>query len=319
MKCMTRISMLTLMLLLAGGSIAAEQSPVIAVGEITTAVRQWDMENMRTAIETAISKTRKFVLMERSRLDALLEERGLSLSGITEGINSLGGFGGVDYLLYGRVTQVNLESKYRVLVSVCDATVGLDVRTVDVRTGEIRFSESVRLSKNVATGDADADACRGLPLSSLEELSVDAAEIVARKLTISLFPIKIANIDGSRAFLNYGEPLLKKGDYVRVVRIGEGFVDPDSGEILGAEEVDAGMLRVAEVRTRYSIADIMLVRENFGVGDVGHKVAGKDATKAVELELAACEKARKNEERRCRKEGRRCDDAREARVRACGA
>ena len=296
----------------------AAEAPVIAVGEISSSVRQWDTENMRTAIETAVSKTRKFKLMERGGLDKLLEERGLSLAGITEGIDSLGGFGGVDYLLYGRVTQVGLESKNQLLFSQCEATLGLDVRTVDVGTGEIRFSESVRLSRNVATGDGGANACRGLAISSVEELSIDAAEMVARKLTISLFPIKIANVAGGQAFLNYGEPLLRKGDYLRVVRVGEGFVDPDSGEVLGAEEVEAGILLVADARPRYSIADIMLVRGEFGVGDVGHKVTGKSAVKAVRSELAACDKARKNEERRCRKPGIRCDDASAARINECG-
>ena len=250
---MRRVLGLATAAFVAAPSLAAEQAPVIGIGEIISSVRQWDTENMRTAIETAISKTRKFALMERSRLDDLLEERGLSLSGITEGIDSVGGFSGVDYLLYGRVTQVGLESKSQLLFTQCKATLGLDVRTVDVGSGEIRFSESVRLSRNVATGDANADACRGLPITSVEELSIDAAEMVARKLTISLFPIKIANVDGSKAFLNHGEPLLQKGDYVRVVRIGEGFVDPDSGEVLGAEEVEAGVLRIAEVRARYSI------------------------------------------------------------------
>ncbi len=297
---------------------AAEQAPVIAVGEITSSIQQWDTENMQTAIETAISKTRKFKLMERSRLDALLAERGLSLSGITEGIDSLGGFGGVDYLLYGRLTQVGLERKSYFLYTKCEASLGLDIRTVDVGSGEIRFSESIRLSKDVATGGSDDDPCRGLPITSVEELSIDAAEEVAWKLTVSLFPIKVANVDGSRAFLNYGEPLLERGDYVRVVRIGEGFVDPDSGEVLGAEEVKAGILRVSDVRSRYSIANIMLVWENFGVGDVGHKVIGRKDVKAVQSELSACDKARKNEERRCRKSGSKCDEATAARSRACG-
>ncbi|MYD97900.1 MAG: hypothetical protein F4X98_11020 [Gammaproteobacteria bacterium] len=296
----------------------AEQVPVIAVWPIESSVRQWDTENMRAAIETQINKTRKFKVMERGRLDTLLEEQGLSVSGITEGDDSLGGFGGVDYLLYGRVTQVALESKSQLLFTQCEATLGLDVRTVDRRTGEIRYSENVRLSKNVASGGADEDPCRGLPLSSVEELSIDAAETVANKLTISLFPVKIANVDGARVFLNYGDPVLTKGDYVRVVKLGSGFVDPDTGEVLGAEEVEAGVLLVTEVRAKYSIADVLLVREEFGVGDVGHKVSGKDAVKAVRSELAACDSARRNEQRRCRKAGPRCDEAREARIRACG-
>ena len=315
MRCGLGLALATLV---ATNAFGAERSPVIAVGEIATAVRQWDTENMRTAIETAISKTRKFTLMERGRLDSLLEERGLSLSGITEGIDSLGGFSGVDYLLYGRVTQVALENKSLLLFSQCEATLGLDVRTVDVQTGEIRFSESVRLSQNVATGGGDENACSGVPLSSVEDLSIDAAETVAGKLTVSLFPVKIANVDGKRVFLNYGEPFLRKGDYVRVVRLGEGFVDPDTGEVLGAEEVEAGVLVVADARARYSIADIALAREEINIGDVGHKVSGKSAVKAVQSEIATCDRARTNEQRRCRKAGSKCDGARDDRVRACG-
>ena len=316
-------------LFLAAEALSAEQKPFIGVGEITSAVKQWDTENMRTAIETAISKTGKFNLMERSRLDTLLAERGLSASGITEGIGSLGGFSGVDYLLYGRVTQVALDNKSLLLLTQCQATLGLDVRTVDVGSGEIRFSENVRLSKNVAMGGADANACANLPLTSLEELSINAAERVAEKLTVTLFPIKVANVVNGQVFLNYGEPFLRKGDYVRVVRLGKGFVDPDTGEVLGREEVEAGVLVVAEVRAKYSIADIRLRREDFGVGDVVYKVSGKNEIKAVQTELGAisksanqarraCERAERTEQRRCRKEGPKCDAAREAKARACG-
>lgn len=305
-------------LLIATPTLAASSSPVIAVAEITSAERNWDTENMRTAIETAISKTRKFTLMERGRLDTLLQERGLSLSGITDGIDSLGGFSGVDYLLYGRIARIELESKYQILLTQCEATIGLDVRTVDVRTGEIRFSESVRLSDHVATGGADENACSGLPMAALEDLALAAAESVAEKLTVSLFPIKVANIDGGRVFLNYGEPFLRNGDFLRVVRIGEGFTDPDTGEVLGAEEVEAGILAIAEVRPRFSIANVLLKREDFGVGDIAHRLATKSEVKAAQAELADCDKARKNEGRRCRKEGQRCDEARAATLRSCG-
>ena len=307
-----------LAVLAATATLGQENKPVIGVAEIETSVPQLDTENIRTSIETAISKTGKFTLMERSRLDTLLAEQGLSMGGITEGIDSLGGFSGVDYLLYGRLTHAGLENKSQFLFNQCKATLGLDIRTVDAKTAEIRLTESVRLSKNVATADAESDACRGVSLTSVEELSIDAAERVAGKLTVSLFPIKIASVDGSRVFLNYGTPFLQIGDYVRVVRMGAGFVDPDTGAVLGAEEVEAGILHVSEVRTKYSISDVMLVREDFGVGDTGYKVTGKNAVKELRAELSACDKARKNEQRRCRKPGKRCDDAQDARARACG-
>ena len=195
-----------LAVLAATATLAQENKPVIGVAEIETSVAQLDTENIRTSIETAISKTGKFTLMERSRLDTLLAEQGLSMGGITEGIDSLGGFSGVDYLLYGRLTHAGLENKSQFLFNQCEATLGLDIRTVDAKTAEIRLTESVRLSKNVATADAESDACRGVSLTSVEELSIDAAERVAGKLTVSLFPIKIASVDGSRRLSENGHP-----------------------------------------------------------------------------------------------------------------
>ena len=326
------------MLFISAVAFSAEQKPVIGVGEIASADLRvpgnsrpirWDTENMRTAIETAISKTGKFTLMERSRLNALLEERGLSMSGVTEGIQSISGFSGVDYLLYGRITQVALDNKSLLLLTQCDATLGVDVRVVDTATAEIRLSENVRLSKNVAMGGADENSCAGLPMNSLEELSISAAESVAEKLTVALFPIKIANVTGDQVFLNYGEPFLQKGDYVKIVRLGEGFVDPDTGEVLGAQEVQAGVLVVSDVRARYSIADVRLRQGDFGVGDVAQKVSSKKEVSALRAQLSAisknadkarraCERAQKTEQRRCRKEGARCDAARQATTRACG-
>ena len=100
-----------LAVLAATATLGQVNKPVIGVAEIETSVAQLDTENIRTSIETAISKTGKFTLMERSRLDTLLAEQGLSMGGITEGIDSLGGFSGVDYLLYGRLTHAGLENE----------------------------------------------------------------------------------------------------------------------------------------------------------------------------------------------------------------
>ena len=56
--------------------------PIIAVGEITTAIGQFDTMSIQLALENALQKTNKFTIMERTRLATLLEERGLSASGI---------------------------------------------------------------------------------------------------------------------------------------------------------------------------------------------------------------------------------------------
>ena len=52
--------------------------PVIAVGEITSAVGGFNTLSIQLALENALQKTNKYTMMERTRLDALLQERGLS-------------------------------------------------------------------------------------------------------------------------------------------------------------------------------------------------------------------------------------------------
>ena len=123
-------------------AIAQSNKPIVAVGTFESSFSNYDTRNIQTAIETALSKTQKFSLMERGRLDQLLAEQGMSAGGIVGGSGQIGGFDGVDYLIYGRVTQLGLEAKNLFIMSACEAKLGIDIRVVDVRTGEIRLSET---------------------------------------------------------------------------------------------------------------------------------------------------------------------------------
>ena len=93
----------------------SQNKPVIAVSEITTGIGNFSTMSIQLALENALQKTNKFTIMERSRLDSLLQERGLSAAGITDGItdgiSDYSGFSGVDYLVYGSVSNVTVPIK----------------------------------------------------------------------------------------------------------------------------------------------------------------------------------------------------------------
>ena len=291
-------------------ALAQQNTPVVAVGEIQSSYANWDTATVQTALESALSKTRKFTIMERGRLDQLLQERGLSVAGIADGNASLGGFSGVDYLLYGRVMDASFASENMIIVTQCKATVGLDVRTVDVNTGEIRFSESVRVSDVIASGGGDQNPCRGVTAASFTDLGSQAAEAVAEKLTIALFPVKLVRVVNDEVYLNYGAPFLVPGDYMKVVTLGEGFVDPDTGEVLGADEEESGLLVVRDVRPKYSIADVVYrYAPAMAVGDVAMKLSGSES-KSVQRMLANIEKEEAKQRRDCKnaqkRESRQC-------------
>ena len=67
---------------------------------------------------------------------------------------------------------------------------------------------------------------------------------------------KIAKADGGTLYVNAGsEAGVQEGDEFQVYRVGEQIKDPDTGEVLGANEVKVGRVRITSVKgPRLSIA-----------------------------------------------------------------
>ena len=331
-------------------SLAQQNMPVIAVGDIHSSYRTLDSQTVRTAMESSLSKTRKFAIMERARLDELLEERGLSISGIAEGNASLGGFSGVDYLLTGRLMEAAVVKGRRNGASAllggllgggggCQAVVGLDVRVVDIHTGQISVSENLAVAEAVSVNYPDynpdyGDPCRYANSAEKQRALTAAghgvARLVAEEITIALFPIKLVRVQADQAFVNYGSAFLAPGAYLRVVALGEGFVDPDTGEILGAEEEDLGYLVVSDVREKYSIADIVQTNDRpLAVGNVARRLSTEEAKtvskmladmqRSSERQRRACGDAQRRAERACRRDesSSRCRKRRDEAEEAC--
>ena len=333
----------------ASPTIGQQKVPVIAVGDIQSSYRVPDSQTVHTAIESSLSKTRKFAIMERARLDELLEERSLSVSGIADGNASLGGFSGVDYLLTGRLMEAAVvegrSSGNSLLGGLlgggrgCYAVVGLDVRVVDIHTGQISASENLTVSESVSVNYPDyadyGDPCRyansAEKQSALMAAGHGVARLIVEEITIALFPIKLVRVRGHETFVNYGSDFLSPGDYLRVVALGEGFVDPDTGEVLGAEEEELGYLAISDAREKYSVANVVYATDHpLAVGNVAMRLSDED-TKAVTKMLAdiekadakrqrACNDAQRRAERRCRKDetSSRCIKAGDAVDEACG-
>ena len=302
---------------MASVSYAQSNKPIIGVGTFESSFSDYDSRNIQTAIETALSKTGKFTLIERGRLDQLLAEQNLSIQGLVDsGASEFGGFGGVDYLLYGRVTQLGLESKNLLIMSACEAKFGLDVRVVDVATAEIRLSENITDDDQVNTSDSESNPCRGIGISAFDNLAAKVSRKIAEKLTQNLFPVKIARVTGDQVYLNYGAGFLKNGELLKIVTLGEGFIDPDTGEVLGADEELIGVVEVTETKAKFSIGKIRLQTSGLSVGDVANRL-GKSEIKSLDRKLKSCNRAMSSEQKACKKEGSRCDKAIAKREDAC--
>jgi hypothetical protein len=247
-------------IVLISGNIFANK-PVVGIGEITSSVGG-NPTSFQTMLETAISQTNKFELMERSRMDDILGEQALSAGGLTEGDGQIGGLSGVDYLVYGSITKLGTKSDAVALGGIAaggqKAEMSVDIRVVDKSTGSIRISKTVQKQaksgggfamEGLAVGGEEAD-----PLGEVQRLTANA---VAALLAMEIFPIKVINVSKGQAYVNYGPPSIAKGMYLKVVELGEGFMDPDTGEMLGQDETYIGSIKITDVKSKFSIGTIL--------------------------------------------------------------
>jgi curli biogenesis system outer membrane secretion channel CsgG len=267
---------------------AQSNKPVIGIGDMQSSVGG-DVNTFRAMLETALANTNKFELIERSRIGDIISEQALSAGGITEGSGQIGGISGVDYLVYGSITKLGVESNEFNLgdykSASQDGVMSVDLRVVDVSTGSIKISETVEVESSVSSainidgrsiGGDEAD-----PLSSVQRV---AAVQIAGKIALNIFPIKVINVKDNMVYLNYGSSILSKCSwsssescYLKIVELGEGFVDPDTGEVLGAEEEYVGAVEITEPKSKFTIAKIL--EGNITRGAIAVQMSKSDGNK----------------------------------------
>lgn len=244
--------------------VAAQDLPIVAVSQFESTVdnegyyrTETNPDNYEAMLETQLIKVGRFVVYERNKLDQVLSEQGLQ--------NSLSGNGtqikidGVDYLVYGSITKKATEEKkiqtgqFSSISLV--STFGVDIKIVDTLTGEIRRAEAIEASVQAGSGIATGNF-RNTSVSN--DSLVEAQRVVAKKsaalLAESIFPIRIADIDGGDIYLNYGDSILSLGDQLQVIREGREIIDRDTGKSLGSRETILGTVEVVSTNDSLSIA-----------------------------------------------------------------
>ena len=79
---------------------------------------------------------------------------------------------------------------------------------------------------------------------------------------------KIANVDGGMLYINAGsDGGVKEGDEFTVYRIGKQIKDPDTGEVLGADETKVGKIRVTAVKGPRLSTATAVSGSGFSAGD----------------------------------------------------
>jgi hypothetical protein len=251
------------------GTAWAQGQPIVAIAKIDDNAGSGQSNTLTQMMLTALASTQKFRVVEREQLDVLMQEQQRAKAGQVKSRSggATGGFEGADYLIYGTITTLSASKKSNFGATLgmsmlagenaqptnCysgEVTLSLDIRITEAATGQIRYVQRIDETKKAGTICGE-----GVPQTNATELFRSAADRVASGLVTTVYPIKVAAVQGDGSMtLNYGTGTLQVSDYVTVFRPGEAVIDPDTGKSLGSSEEFVGIAQVTDVQTSFSKA-----------------------------------------------------------------
>ena len=259
-----------------------ENLPIVAVSQFEQTFQNGryiraaaNPDNYEAMLETQLIKVGRFRVYERNKLEQVLREQGLqeSLSGNNTQIK----IDGVDYLVYGAITDMSSEAKEFATGGFATIKVtnrfGVDIKIVDALSGEIRRAESIVAIVETGSGVAT----KGFSNVEVDGNGlVEAQRIVAKRsaalLAESIFPIRVVDIYNDEIYLNYGDSILSIGDRLKVIQEGREIIDQDTGLSLGSRQKTLGEIEIVSTEASLSIGKITKEDNDFTVGSVAKMI-----------------------------------------------
>jgi curli biogenesis system outer membrane secretion channel CsgG len=264
------------------GNPADYVTPTVAVMKFDNhagSFMSWDLgTGMRDILVDRLVATRRFRVIERPELNAVVAELHFQNSGMTREQQRavLGQVKNVQYLIKGTITDFGQVQSTNIFGGTSDwgifggawkAVMGMILYVVDVESGEIIASESLQGSVNAGSVGVNArykDVAFGGSTFNKTPLGEATAQVISRAVvkitaTIASRPwtprIAAINADGTIVLNGGTDRALTPGVVFEVLGEGRTFKDPETGDVLGVvDQPPIGRLRITRVTERYSVA-----------------------------------------------------------------
>ncbi|HUT98298.1 MAG TPA: CsgG/HfaB family protein [bacterium] len=205
-------------LLIASTALAAPKVKIAFMGIEPSGVSESVASGVSVSFLNALINTHRFEVVERERLEALMEEQGLALSGCTttECFVKVGQLAGAQKVIVGQVAQVG-------------GSYVVSVRVVDVYSG--------RVEQSLAEKSGNLE---GL-LTVADSLAVQLSGTISVEGTV-------VSVSGNTIKTDLGsQEDISVNDMVYLVRLGEEFYHPETGMFLGRDVEELGEAKITKV------------------------------------------------------------------------
>ena len=228
------------------------------------------VESLDSQLIDRINATRKFTVVSRSDLSDVIKEQDLDASGNVDAKTAAktGKLAGAKYLLVATVddfqdyleravfegtgqTATKRVFRLSVVAKIYNSSTGKLLESANFQTGNDEFKKiQMERSYTVKTGMLSDEMMVAVARNMAEKIAVHVANII--------FPIKVLIRRDNIVTINRGQGGgVDVGDVFDVYAQGQELKDPDTGEILGREEVKVGKVKITQVDPKMSQAEIL--------------------------------------------------------------
>jgi|SRR5690242_6673306 len=228
------------------------------------------IESLDSQLVDRINATRKFDVVSRSDLSDVIKEQDLGASGNVDARSAAkaGKLAGAKYLLVATVddfqdymekavfegtgqTATKRVFRFSVVAKIYDSSTGKLLESANLQTGNDEFKQiQMERSYTVKSGQLSDEMMVAVARNMAEKIAVHVANVI--------FPAKVLIRRDNIVTINRGQGGgLSEGEVFNVFAQGEELKDPDTGEVLGREEVKVGQVKITQVNARMSQAEIL--------------------------------------------------------------
>ncbi|MFH1320506.1 MAG: CsgG/HfaB family protein [Bacteroidota bacterium] len=222
--------------------------------------------NLTDMLITELVKTGRFIVLERSRINAILNEQKFDASqGVTaQSVVEINKLLGVQMIITGSITEFALKSEKKggnygyvsTSSTVQTARVGVDLRMVNASTGEITLAERAVSEEKAKAGGTSVGGF-GSGSSTVDLTILDKAKRSAISKCVGLVAQAMDNVswEGTVIRVNTDQTLMMKPGSSGGVKTGMKFIvyskgteviDPETGLSLGFETKKIGYIEVTK-------------------------------------------------------------------------
>jgi hypothetical protein len=222
---------------------------------------------LKDSIEQALTASRRFDVLNRDDQSYFDQEKAFITSsdaGKAE-VARLGQAIGSDYLVIIKFPNLSISNDVRETIRMTGEVLvqssvsgAVKIEVIEFSSRKLKWSGSEKFS-------ATYKGASSVGAGNLTKLVDGASSKLVDNLIDAIYPIRVVKVmNKSTAAINRGGDVIKKGQAFSVYMMGEELTDPQSGESLGALEMEIGQSKVIGTNPKYSV-----IKLNDGEFDAG--------------------------------------------------